>query len=171
MLRYVISKRLDSAERELGASVDYLRHILRVSVKSFFKFAKVLSMANCRRQLPMNAFHVGLLVATRDEDCGTCVQIGVNMAKKDGVPNEVLRAVVEKRPDDLPDDLADVYRFAEAVVTANGQDGPWRDRILERFGEQGLVDLAIGMAACRVFPITKRAMGYAKSCSQVHIEI
>ena len=64
MIRAIILKKQDSAERDLGASVDYLRHILRVSLRGFFKFSKVLSIVNCRRELPAAAFHVGLLVAT-----------------------------------------------------------------------------------------------------------
>jgi alkylhydroperoxidase family enzyme len=114
---------------------------------------------------------VARLVATRDEDCGTCVQIEVNLAKKDGVSLAVIQAVLDSRPDDLPEELSDVYHFAEEVVTATGGEAPYRERIRRRYGEEALVELAMTMAACRVFPITKRALGYAQSCSAVSVQV
>lgn len=169
MIRKLILKRLDSEERNLGASLDYLREILRVSLAAFFKFGLFMPLAQHRSKLPASAYRVARIVATRDEDCGTCVQIEVNLALKDRVPAEVLRAVLNDRPQDLSNDLADVYRFAMAVVGLTGDEGPLRDRLRERYGSEGLVELALGIAAARVFPITKRALGYAASCSLVEI--
>jgi alkylhydroperoxidase family enzyme len=171
MLRWLIEKKILAAEKRLGAPADYMRHILRVSLPAFFKFVKILPLAEYRRKCPIDAFHVARLVATRDEDCGTCVQIEVNLARHDGVPADVLQAVLASRPEDLAAELADVYHFAEEVVTASGAEGPYRERIRECYGEEALVELAMTMAACRVFPITKRALGYAKSCSQVHVRV
>src|SRR4051794_37241248 len=39
MIRTLLGRRLDAAERRLGAPVDYLRHMLRVSMRAFFRFA------------------------------------------------------------------------------------------------------------------------------------
>jgi len=171
MIRALILKKLDSVEKHIGGSLDYLRHVVRVSLRAFFKFAKIMPLAEYRRQLPAGPYHVARIVATRDEDCGTCVQIEVNAAKRSGVPVEVLAAVLERRPGDLPDELADIYRFAESVVEATGQESEFRERIRHRYGEEALVELALAIAACRVFPITKRALGYATSCSEVEIEV
>jgi len=171
MLRRLIENRIGAAERSLGVPADYARHILRVSLRAFFKFAKIMPLANYRRKLPREPFHVARIVATRDEDCGTCVQIEVNLAKQDGVAPAVIQAVLNSRPDELSEDLADVYHFAEEVVTATGGEEHFRERIRSRYGEEALVELAMTMAACRVFPITKRALGYAKSCSAVAVQV
>ena len=109
-------------------------------------------------------------VAARDADCGTCVQIEVNLARKAGMPVDLLKSVVAERPDDLPLDLAEVYRFAQAVVEAR-DDEDLRQKMRDRYGEEGLVELALAMAACRVFPIVKRTLGYAKSCSAVEVRV
>src|SRR5437773_11056238 len=85
VLRWLIDKKLTAAEKNLGGSLDYVRHIARVSLPAFFKFAKIMPLAAYRRALPAAPYHVACLVATRHEDCGTCVQIGVNLAKNDGV--------------------------------------------------------------------------------------
>src|ERR671921_552146 len=115
MLRALILKQLDAEERKLGGvSIDYLRHIARTSLSSFFKFALFTPLAKHRRRLPPDAYHVARIVATQHEDCGTCVQIEVNLARRAGVPADVLRAAVRQLPGELPAELADVYRFAQA---------------------------------------------------------
>ena len=86
--------------------------------------------------------------------------------QKSGGSNRVVLRV-----DDLPAELADVYRFAEEVVKASGEEDSYRERIRGHYGEEGLVELAMGIAFSRVFPTTKRALGYAKSCSVVRVEV
>jgi alkylhydroperoxidase family enzyme len=172
MLRRIILKQLAAEERKLGGvSIDYLRHIARTSLPAFFKFTLFTPLAAHRRALPADAYHVARLVATQHEDCGTCVQIEVNLARRDGVAPEVLRAAVHRRPDELPAPLADVYRFAEAVVAAGGAEGEWRERVRGHYGEEALIEMALGIAAARVFTTTKRALGYATSCALVRVEV
>jgi alkylhydroperoxidase family enzyme len=171
MIRKLILKRLDKEERSLGESLDYVRHLVRTSLPAFFKFALFTPLSQHRRKLPPAPYRVARIVATRDEDCGTCVQIEVNLARKDGVPADVIRAVLNNRPEDLTRELADVYHFAKSVVEASGGEEELRERMRQTYGEQGLVELALGIAAARVFPVTKRALGYATSCALVKVKI
>lgn len=170
MLRWLINKRLNAAEKKLGVPVDYLRHLARVSLPAFFKFVKFMPLSEYRRKLPVEPFHVARLVAVFKEDCGTCVQIEVNLAKHDGVSTTLLQTVLDRKVDALPKELANVYRFAEAVVTQNDAL-ELRQAMRQQYGEEGLVELALTIAACRVFPTTKRAMGYATSCSKAKVEL
>ena len=167
MLRKFILSRLDKEERRLGASLDYLRHILRVSLPAFFKIAKLMPMATYRKALPVDAYHVARIVATKHEDCGSCVQIQINLAKEDGVSLDTIRATLDGKADALNKELADVYHFTEAVVQHTGRDDEWRSALRQRYGEQGLIDLAFGITTSRAFPTTKRVLGYAQSCSVV----
>lgn len=171
MLRFLILRKLASVEREIGVSVDYVRHILRVSLGAFFRFAKVFPLAQYRRSLPLDMHVVAGIVAARDEDCGTCVQAGLNLARMQGVDSAILRAVIDREPDRLPESAADAYRFAEAVVTHSSETDRLRDLLRERYGEAALVELALAIAASRVFPVTKRALGYATSCANIQFDI
>ena len=171
MLSKLILRRLDAEELALGASLDYVRYIVRSSRSAFFKFALFMPLAKYRRKLPAAPYHVARIVATRDEDCGTCVQIEVNLARQDGVSAETLRAVLADSPEQLTTELAEVYHFARAVVAASGDEEELRPRIRARYGDEGLVELALGIAAARMFPITKRALGYATSCALVEIQV
>jgi alkylhydroperoxidase family enzyme len=171
MIRRLILKQLAKQERDLGESVDYVRDILNASLPAFFKFALFTPLAQHRRKLSPEAYRLARLVATQDEDCGTCVQIEVNLAIKDGVKAEIIRAALNGNTEGLPPELADVYYFAKGVVEASGQEEDFRQRIRQRYGEDGLVELALGIASARVFPITKRALGYAKSCALVEVQV
>lgn len=170
MLKSLILRRLSVQEKSLGASLDYVRHMLNVSFGAFRRFALIQPMAGYRRVLPADAYHVARLVATQNADCGSCVQIEVNLARRDGVEPSILQAVLNDELDALPQELADVCRFTNAVVTAR-DDEPLREAVRARFGETGLVELALAIASSQVFPTVKRTLGYARSCSLFTVDI
>ena len=171
MLRSIIRARLKKDEQRLGGSLEYVRHILRVSLPAFFKFIRIMPLAKYRRTLPAEPYHVARIVATRDEDCVTCVQIEVNLARRDGVSAEIVQAVLDRKTDQLPQPLADVYQFVEGVVSASGHEDALRQKIREHYGEVGLVELSLAIAACRFFPITKRALGYGIRCCDGSVSV
>src|SRR5947207_12726536 len=113
MLRRLILSRISAAEKTLGAPLDYCRFMARTSLRASFKFAKFLAVDEYRRVLPAAPCYVARIVAVRHDDCGTCLQIAVNQAKKAGLSPQILRAVLDANLDDLPEDLRDVYRFTE----------------------------------------------------------
>lgn len=170
MLRWLINKRLDAAEKKLGVPVDYLRHLAKVSLPAFFKFVKFMPLSEYRKKLPVEPYHIARLVAVLKEDCGSCVQIEINLAKHDGVSTDLLQSVLDGKVEALPKDLANVYRFAEAVVTQT-DNLELREALRQQYGEEGLIELALTIAACRVFPTLKRGMGYATSCSRVRVQV
>jgi alkylhydroperoxidase family enzyme len=171
MVRRIIPARIASAEKDWGVPLDYGKFILRVSLRAFLKFAKFLAVDEYRRVLPPGPFYVARIVAIRDADCGTCVQIAVSQANKAGVSAEILRAAVDGNLEDLPEELKDACRFAEAVVTANGQEDALRERIRRRYADERLIEMALAIASCRTFPTIKRTLGYAVSCSNVAVRV
>ena len=172
MLRQIILWRLNSAERDLGVSVDYLRDLVRVSVRAFLAFAKIMPMAQYRRVMPADALNVARLCGSRSADCGSCVQIAINTALKEGLPSEVIRTVLERQPDDLPSGLAEVYRFSEAVL-AHDDDAatPFRESVVARYGQEGIAEVGLALASSLVFPTMKRTLGYSKSCARVELAL
>lgn len=170
MLRYLIRKNLDAAERKLGAPVDYLRFIAATSLSAFFKFAMFMPLAGHRKVVPLPAKHIAHMVAARSEDCGECVQMAVNLARQDHVSSPVIRAVLNDSPGDLTPEWADVYHFARAICEQTGEEESLRARMRDYYGDEGLVELALGIASARLFPVTKRALGYSHSCSLVSLE-
>jgi len=123
MLRWFLRRLLNAEEKKLGESVDYLRHVVDVSPAAFLRFASILPLANSSKALPKDAWFTAQVVAVQHADCGTCVQITVNLARQAGVSPSLLRAIADGNVDELPPELADVYQFTEAVMTASGDEG------------------------------------------------
>jgi alkylhydroperoxidase family enzyme len=171
MLGFLVKRQIRSREKEFGVPLDYLVEMYETAPDAFWAFTKLTPAAEYRGKVPPAPYHVARLVATRHADCGTCVQLVVNMAKKDGVEQEVLKAVLGGRVEELPESLRDVYRFAQAVVTQNGEAEPYRDRLKQVFGAEAVVELAMAIAMCQVFPTLKRGLGHAKSCSVVKVDV
>ncbi len=126
--------------------------------------------ARTARRLPREAFHIARLAATLAEDCGACVQIIVNVAQLEQVSASILNAALRQDLEALPPELADVFRFAQTVARG-GDDLELRVKLRTLHGEEGLVELALAIAAARVLPTVKRALGHAQSCSIVRPEV
>ncbi len=173
MFDRLIAKGLSNFEREVRVpgSAEYLRAIARQSKWAFVKFLLILPLARHRRAVCVSAYFAARIAAARAQDCGACVQMETNMARQQGVPPEVLRAVLEDRSDGLPADVAAVYQFARAVAEQTDDEGALREEVRRYFGEEGLVEVAFAVATAQVFPVTKRALGYATSCSLVNVEV
>ena len=170
MLTRLIESRISSEERWLGENLDYLKYILRTSMPAFFKYIRIVPAANFRRDLPPAPYHVAALLSSRHEGCGNCVQIEINMSKADGVSPETLAAVLANRPNDLDDGVRDAYLFTDALLNDGPDQERYRQRIVERFGDRGLVELCLKIAVSRVFPFMTRALGFASSCTTIEVD-
>lgn len=164
MIRWLCEKRLRAMEYEQGIPLAYLRQVLRVSPPHFLRLMKMMPLARFRRALPAEAYHLARIVTASHEDCGTCLPMEVRLAKQAGVSAAVLHSVLDENPCSLSPELAEVYFFAKAVATGNGAEDEWREAILRRYGEVGLIELSLAIAVCRVFPTVLHAMGYAAPC-------
>jgi hypothetical protein len=171
MLRWLIRRKLDAEEKKLGESVDYLRHVVDVSPAAFVRFCSILPLANSRKVLPKDAWFVAEIVTLQHEDCGTCLQIGVNLARQAGVDPALLRATLDGNCDDMPQEMVDVLRFTKSVITASDDDESLRETIRRRYGDRGLIELSYAIASSRIPPTVKRCLGYAKSCSLVSVAV
>jgi alkylhydroperoxidase family enzyme len=174
MLRWLIHRRLRAEEKKLGESVDYLHHVADVSPAAFLRFASILPFASSRKVLPKDAWFAAQIVALQQEDCGPCLQITLNLARKAGVNADLLRAVLDGNCLELPPDIVAVLQFARSV-TADAGHGSDVDALREvlraRYGERGLIELSYAIASSQIPPTVKRCLGYAKSCSIVPVTV
>ena len=170
MYRTITDFLIRSMEDELDASLDYLRTIAEESGGAFFKFLLFAPMSDHRETVPPEAAAIARIVSTRAEDCGTCVQIGVNTARKNGASRSVVEAALSDQPDDLTEPLADVYHFARAVVRRDDSTADrYRIRVRNAYGRNGLVDLALAIGTAQVFPLIKRTLGKSEACRLVEL--
>ncbi len=159
VVRWLIDRYLRKKEAELGVSLAYLRHMAGTSIAHFLKFMCVMPLAQFRQALPAEVYHVARMVTARYEDCGSCLEAEVRLAKGARVSASILHSVLDENPCALPPELAEVYLFAEAVATSSGAEDEYRETLLRRFGDVGLVELSLAIAACRVVPTVKHVLG------------
>lgn len=171
MIRWFLRRKLDTEEKKLGESMDYLRHIVDVSPTIFFRFASIMPFANSRNVLPKEAWFVAQLLALEAEDCGPCLQITVNLALEAGVERSLIQSVLDNQVNDLSDDLQEVFQFTKLVLDRSGTEDTLREKLRQRYGDRGLIELSYAIAASRIPPTVKRTLGYAKSCSNVSVEV
>ena len=167
----ITSRIIGAIERRTGTSADYLRELAAVSKSAFRKFCFFLPLAGHRGGATAEQRAVAALATTLAEDCGTCVQAVVNQARAEGVGPAVLKAVLDGRPSDLPDGLADIHAFAQAVVHAAPDAAERAEFLKRRLGPAAQADIALAIASARVFPTLKRGLGHAVSCSRVEIRM
>lgn len=153
-----------------GYDVTYLHKLLRASPEGYRLFDAVRPMAAYRSVLPTEAYYVARIEAMRSEDCGPCLQLALDMAREEGVSAEVLRAAWEREAF-AEEALDDVRSFSRAVAENRPYDDMVAQRVADRYGDEGVAELALCIASSRIFPTLKRALGEAKSCSRVEIKV
>jgi len=172
MIRWLIEHQLAAFERRWHYPMDYARELLRASRRGFWRFARVLPLSAWRDGVPVAAWHAAKLVAVRAEDCGPCTQLVVDMARADGVPDTLLRAVLADDDTALvaqDPDAALAAHFARCWATGSPGLADARDALRQRFGERGLASLALAMSGARLFPMIKSALGHGEACRRVQV--
>ena len=91
------------------------------------------------------------------------------MAEMAGVSPASLQAIVEGNEQAMKPDAALGWRFARAVLAHDPQADALREQIVQRWGERALISLALAIAAVRVFPTVKYAMGHGKTCTRIRV--
>lgn len=170
-MRFLVRAIQRAAERKLRVPADYLGRMGETSFAGFLKFLLVLPVTGHHRTATRHLAHAARIVASQHEDCGPCVQIAVNTARDDGLPADLVRAILDRREGELPGDVLLAVRFAEAVLAADGREAPLREQLERDHGPAAVTELALAIATARLFPTIKRGLGYAQSCSVAPIEI
>jgi AhpD family alkylhydroperoxidase len=167
MSRWLLTKLLEWSKTQIGdVNMDYAYHLRDVAPSRLWRFSAIKIVEGPRKFVPVGPYHAAGMAAAMNEDCGPCVQIHVNLALKDKVPPEVLRALALRRIDKVPEDVALAFRYGEAISQGVMAD-EMRDQIRAKWGEQGLIELAFAIATARFYPAVKRGMGYAHTCERV----
>lgn len=158
-------------EKRYNYDAAYLHDLLAVSPRALMAFSGVQKLAGYREGAPPDALAAAGLVATMGEDCGPCVQIGIAIAREQGVSPAVLRALLVGDEDGMGPDAALAWRFARASLARDLEAAdPLREAVLARWGPKGLAAIALAMAASRVYPTVKYAMGHGKTCSRIEVD-
>jgi len=167
MLRYFLSRSLSRMERQWNYDASYMRELLDLSPWAFIKFGLATTLGR-RSEAPAAAMAAAGLVGTMTEDCGPCVQIGVDMSVAHGVPPQVLQAILAGDEAAMGPDAALAYRFAKASLARDLEaSDAAREEVARRWGPKAVVALGLALMTARMYPTLKYATGHGRSCSRV----
>ena len=166
MLKQLINQRISAMERDLGYDMSYGKFMLDADFSAFWRFSKVTGLSSYRQGVPLACSYAVKIVGTMVEDCGPCTQLMVTMAEREQVPATTLRAILNRDDAALDPDVLLAVRFARASLARDLAADTYR----ERWGKRGLITLAFGLVAARVFPTLKYALGYGRACSRVTVQ-
>lgn len=169
MLAWIIDRQITAFEQAYDYDMDYARAMLRAGTAPVLRYLRAIRIGAWRQGVPAGPWHAAKLVAIVAEDCGPCTQLAVRLATDDGVPPDVLYAVLRRDLDAVPDDVALGVRFADAMLARDLALDDLREDVLARWGWPGLVSLALGTLSSRLYPDLKFALGYGKACTRVEL--
>ncbi|MCP5181715.1 MAG: hypothetical protein H6993_03330 [Pseudomonadales bacterium] len=169
MLKWILHKAVDGATKRFNYDAAYLHEILEATTPGFLKFLLAQPLSRHDGGLPVAVHYAARVVAVRAEDCGPCAQLVVEMARQDGVPAPLLRAIVARDFAALPAEVVEAMRFTDAVL-AHAPADALRAALVDRFGEHGLVALAFAIAQTRTYPTIKRVLGHAQTCERLRVD-
>lgn len=170
MIKWILRKAISRFEREWNYDASYVRDIIEVSPRAAWMFQRAAAIGQFRRDVPLDAWCAAGITAVRQEDCGPCTQLGVQMAERAGVSAAVLRAILSDNPDAMPPDAALAWRFTRATLAHDPAADDYREVIVERWGRGAVVSLAFAITAARIYPTVKYALGHGKACMRVVVD-
>lgn len=159
------------SERRLGVSLDYLREIANAAPKTWERLALLQAIQSRHQGDLAAASHLAQLGAVLVDDCGDCVQIHLNLARKDGVPASLLSAALAGQDDQLDPRFAAALRFGRAIARHDPAVDEHRVALESAFGRPTTIALAFEAAAARFYPSFKRGLGVARSCQLVKVHV
>ncbi len=167
MFKWVLRRAIDRFEREWKYDGSYMRDIIDASPRAAWLFSRAAALGRFRCDIPIEPWYAAGITAVRHEDCGPCTQLGVTMAERAGVSPAVLRAVLTDNLDAMPPDVALVWKFTRATLAHDASADEYREAIVKRWGRRALISLAFAIAAARIYPTVKYALGNGKACVRV----
>lgn len=161
---------LRAARKRYGYDTSYLNHMLTESPAAFFKFAAVAKASAHREVIPVDASFAAKITGAMTEDCGPCTQLAVDMAREAGMAKDQIEAAVRRDTGAMNASTRLGFAFADAVASRAANADQQRDAVRARWGEKGVIDLAMALQMGRMFPMMKAALGYARECRRVTMD-
>src|SRR5688500_6804424 len=116
LFAFLARRRMAAFEKRFGYDMAYGHDMLSASARAFWRFSQVTALSSHREDVPLHAWYAAKLAGARSEDCGPCVQLAVDMARQEGVPDTLLRALLADDLAALDDDTALAWRYARAAA-------------------------------------------------------
>lgn len=160
VLKWFLRRKVSEFERAYDYDMGYARQMLEANPSALIALHRVGALSAYRGPLSASAQAGVKLVAALHEDCGPCLQLGITMALRAGVPQATIVAVLCREPTgDADTDL--VVTFARAVLQKRAEESDLREQVLARYGQDGVTAVAFSVTGTRMYPMIKAILGHA----------
>ena len=170
MIKALVERLIRKQEAVTGESADFMRDIYAGNPGAFWRFAMFVPMSRVAGTLPLDAACAVRIAASHAEDCGPCLQTTITLSLAAGANPDMLRAAVASNTTAMDEKTRIAFEFAEAIIAHDIRAEELRPVIEAWWGKAGITEIALAIASTRVYPMVKRAMGYAHACQHVVIE-
>lgn len=168
MLKWFLHRQIRGMERRYGYDAAYMHELADLSLGAFLRFATIQTAGGTLRDgVPPNVWFAAGIAGALVEDCGPCVQIASDIAMEQGMPDEIIKALLSGTPTDADAQLG--FDYGRALLKASANLDDLRETIETKWGKRALISLTLRTMTARNFPVIKRAMGHAKTCQRVRI--
>jgi hypothetical protein len=120
--------------------------------------------------VPIEASFAAKIAGAMAEDCGPCAQLAVDMALEAGMPKNQVAAIIRRDVAAMSEETALGFGFADAILHRSDDQESRREAVRARWGDKGVIELAMALQTGRLFPMMKLALGYARECRRVSVD-
>ena len=169
MMKWFFHRQIAAFERTWAYDSSYVHDLIETDPRAFMALGKAIGLAHYRKDIPVEAHYAAKIVAVMAEDCGPCTQLAIDMAQREGVDPDILRAVVARNFAAMPYEVALAARFTQKTLAHAPEADDLRDEVVRMWGERAVISLAFAMMAARLFPTLKYALGHGHACQRLTI--
>lgn len=162
---------LEGFQSHYGYDVNYMKEMLTENPKAFETFESFLPMASFVDKTPNDVISVAKLTSIKNEDCGACLQLYVDMAVEAGVDKKIVQDVVFNEGKNLPRKLKTVYDFTLCVSNKQSIEDNLYNKMNELYSKSIMVEIALAIAATKIFPTVKRVLNEFQTCSSIQLKV
>jgi hypothetical protein len=169
VFKWFARKQLDAFQRKWNYDTSYVREILDEAGLEALMPMQGLQKLKYRGGVPLVPYYAAALTAGKLADCGPCLQLGVSMAEAEGLAGDLIRALLRRDLEALPEEALLGVELAESTIARDGSGEDARREILRRWGRRGLVAMAYAIVAAQAYPTFKYAIGHGHACVRVRV--
>ncbi|MYM63041.1 carboxymuconolactone decarboxylase family protein [Pseudomaricurvus sp. HS19] len=169
MFNAIARKFITAFGRRYDFDVSYQLYLADHSGSAFRTFARACKLGWHRQRVSPQVAMAVQLVAIQFEDCGSCTELMIKLAREAGMEEAEINTVLSGHADGLQEELALACRYARTVLRHEESAGVLEE-VRQRWGEQGVIDLAMAVLGARLYPQMKWALGFASpgaACAMV----
>jgi hypothetical protein len=162
---------LNGFQNAYNYDTTYMKLMLEENINAYETFEAFLPMASFKETMNTNAIFLVKITAMKNEDCGACLQLNIDMAIEAGVDKDLIKDIISNEGKNLNPTLKRLYDFTLLVTNNKQIEQSFYDKINIDYSKAMLVEISLAIASAKVFPTLKRVLNDIQSCSVIKIKV